>query len=233
MNRPTLVNNNTNNRNQRRRDNNNRRRRSDIVHEKMSWIDVGTMSSGIDTIPFRSSATQSTRFATMQDLYRYYRITHIRATIVPTIATVNESFCVMWVPGATHTAPVNQTDCESEHMVLLGGLQTVPEVLIVPRNSLVNLLPWYLTDDDGDDSLNVIGNIFVVSSNTSATHIISMKIDIDVEFKDQLDPDVTLARMRKTVVKLDGGVGFTTHLCNKTIKVLDNQSCGCPKCLKE
>jgi hypothetical protein len=136
----------------------------------------------------------------MQDLYRYFRITNLRA-YVHTGQTTTVVNILAYHPGVVATDPVNIQDFEFDNMVSWTGSGTArtafrPPVLQVGRGDLSGLLPWYYTEGQGDPEADTVGTLFFWGDDLG-TSSVYFAIDMDVEFKDAVDPDVTLQRRAK------------------------------------
>ncbi len=148
-----------------------------------------------------------TRITTLSSLYRYFRMKKIKVILPPggkdvSTGLIERGILATFVPGSGHTAPINLTDVESNYVEAVAPGERVRHELVLDHSALHPMVPWYISEGVGTDAnLESCGTIYFFSLSNSNGHGYSMlttdsasftvMLEITVEFKDPMDPDVT------------------------------------------
>jgi hypothetical protein len=174
-----------------------------VDRETFTFFQDITLTSGVKVRDFNDNANMGTRFLEMQDLYRFWRLVHLKVRVIcaSVVATNNSAISLAWYP-VPNTNPTDITDCEMDHQVMFNptalNASTYPVELVVPLSMTNASHRWLVTEAASpleEDTAGAIGFVSkLTGDNTSNFHY---EVRAVVEFKGSQDPAVTLARREK------------------------------------
>ncbi len=197
----------------------------------LKFLNRGTLTNGVRQIALTSNGLGSSVISNIGDQHKWFRITRMEVLLYPpnSLAT-NEGVLLTYMPGADLTTPVDHSDVESPYVVyqLGGGASAnlaVPAVrLRIPRAALISQVQWYATNSAATEpGLDTIGSLFLVSTLITYGGEVSVLIDVDVEFKGLLDPDVTSLRLMRHIATRDRRFSAVAPLIRDIVKKAESK----------
>jgi hypothetical protein len=133
--------------------------------------------------------------AEMADVYRYYRVTHFKATLAPALITSAATGLVLqFYGGSVDNPPVRDdslADFAGEYLAMALPNSTVPAVLTVPRSGLKGPHNWYYTTaGTRDQSEETIGVLYLAATQSTISGRHFTFVEMTVEFTELLDASV-------------------------------------------
>ena len=168
----------------------NKRRSEDIIsgHTERT-LSIG-FTAGLHTISIDPSV--SNVCDTLGTVYRYWRFTRLKFTLYPMASSNNNVVAQYVAGGGSTTAGAADGRQESKHVVVMTNTTAVPQSFTLQREDLITNQPWFITELDSDEYLDVAGNIFMEGNGTES---IQVKFEIDYEYKFAKHDELSLARL--------------------------------------
>jgi len=154
----------------------------------------------------------SSRLGSIADAYNNYRISKFEFRLHPPTVTGSSKLVTCgYVSGGASASPAALGSIEYQYMTLIKSTQTVPTNWVeIGREALKGPLPWYraVPNASVDTTEESVGSLYFWSDDATAT--VLCEIRGVYEYKDPLDPVLTLERRRRreeNQAKLDALMG--------------------------
>ncbi len=154
-----------------------------------------TLSAGAFTLDLNPTVLSS-RLGAIADAYNNYRCTKLEFRLhPPAFSATNRVLTCGYVAGGSTAAPAALGSIEYQYMTLIRAAQTVPTNWVeIGREALRGPLPWYraIPQASVDTTEESFGSLYFWSDDTTPVVIVELRGVF--EFKDALDPALTLER---------------------------------------
>ncbi len=165
------------------------------------------MTDGIaNNLNLNSLETICLDFAELSDMYRYFRLNSVRVKswVNSNLTTQQQNFAIYFQPNGA-TVPVILSDLEGKFAVGLMSTGVVPGEpceLVLGREELHTITPWFVTLNDTPDGADMDGPgavELITLSTTTADGDWFAEVHMSVTFRSRLDPASISALVRKRV----------------------------------
>ncbi len=137
-----------------------------------------TDANGGGSVQLSCIAPASTALNALQSVYRLYRFTRVKLTVLP----YGGRLVVGYTPGQPISTPIAYSDVEARKVVMLNSITTVPATLLLSRSDLKTDHEWFVTEQAATEaSAEFMGSI--VFHTGAATTTVEYLVEIDYEFQ--------------------------------------------------
>ncbi len=156
-----------------------------------------TLNTNVFTLDLNPTILSS-RLSAIADAYNNYRCTKLEYRVhPPSFTTTKRILTAGYVAGGSTTAPAAIGSIEYAYMAIIKDAQTVPTNWVeVGREALKGPLPWYraVPQASVDTTEESFASIYFWSDDALANCVVEIRGVF--EFKDPLDPALTLERRK-------------------------------------
>ena len=195
-------------------------KRNDISKIKVVFPYQAALAVGVSSIAIDSQIDAT--ILNIASVYRYYRYTKLKVTLLPNPLTNGEAVIAQFTGGVSETIPPASGSLSAwggEFVCMSTVVQTVPTSFVVPRSGLRGAHNWYVTDPVLDnEEEHIQGYLYVGSTSFSDTDDVYLLIEAELEFSSLYDAAQLAANLRQqaqpksAVVTATAGSGQTPGL---------------------
>jgi hypothetical protein len=179
------------------------------ITTRFHFVEATSYTNGVAAVPLNMNDLEAycAAFAELSDLYRYWRLNHVKVTCVAwagsgSVDSASPDFFIVHVPNDT-TGIVTLGNLEGEFargftgMHTTGASETGPAVLVLERSHLHSNVEWF--DTLGDVVPNTLtandgpGIVDFVMRTTTEDGVLLFDVHIDVTFRLRLAPSLISA----------------------------------------